>query len=111
MVIVADGSDEAHRRISRVLEGDPGMGVVRHVDAGYDKAVDIAKERGVKIQALLCDDNSLNRYQINGAAHLRAGQSRTPLDVIEDAAVLIKDDKNWRIAVTGLRLNQVLPLM
>jgi len=49
MVIVADGSDEAHQRISRVLEGDPGMGVVRHVDAGYDKAVDIAKERGVKI--------------------------------------------------------------
>ena len=49
MVIVADGTEAASQRISRVLEGDPGMGVVRHVDAGYDKAVDIAKERGVKI--------------------------------------------------------------
>ena len=49
MVIVADGTDEASARISRVLEGDPGMGVVRHVDAGYDRAVEVAKERGVKV--------------------------------------------------------------
>ena len=49
MVIVADGTEAAHQRISRVLEGDPGMGVVRHVDAGYEKAVDIAQERGVKV--------------------------------------------------------------
>ncbi|MEC8050885.1 MAG: urocanate hydratase [Myxococcota bacterium] len=49
MVIVADGTDAAARRISRVLEGDPGMGVVRHVDAGYDRAVDVAHERGVKV--------------------------------------------------------------
>ena len=49
MVIVADGTDAASRRISRVLEGDPGMGVVRHVDAGYDRAVDVAHERGVKV--------------------------------------------------------------
>ena len=52
MVIVADGTDAADRRLERVLEGDPGMGVVRHVDAGYDKAKDIAKERGVKIPGL-----------------------------------------------------------
>ncbi len=52
MVIVADGTDAAARRLERVLEGDPGMGVVRHVDAGYDKAKDIAKERGVKIPGL-----------------------------------------------------------
>ena len=49
MVIVADGTDEAAERLERVLEGDPGMGVVRHVDAGYDKAVEIAKTRGAKI--------------------------------------------------------------
>lgn len=49
MVIVADGTDEAAERLERVLEGDPGMGVVRHVDAGYDKAVEIAKTRGVKV--------------------------------------------------------------
>jgi urocanate hydratase len=48
-VIVADGTPEAAKRIERVLTTDPGMGVVRHVDAGYDKAIDFAKENGVKI--------------------------------------------------------------
>ncbi|HPH97495.1 MAG TPA: urocanate hydratase [Anaerolineaceae bacterium] len=48
-VIVADGTPEAARRIERVLTSDPGMGVVRHVDAGYDRAVDVAKARGVRI--------------------------------------------------------------
>jgi urocanate hydratase len=52
MVIVADGTDEAAARLERVLEGDPGMGVVRHVDAGYDKAKDIARTRGVKVPGL-----------------------------------------------------------
>jgi urocanate hydratase len=49
MVIVADGTDAAARRIERVLTSDPGMGVVRHVDAGYDLAIQTAKEKGVKI--------------------------------------------------------------
>jgi len=49
MVIVADGTDEAERRIERVLTSDPGMGVVRHVDAGYDEAIEVARERGVRI--------------------------------------------------------------
>ena len=49
MVIVADGSKEADERLSRVLTSDPGMGVVRHVDAGYDLAKKVAKEKGVKI--------------------------------------------------------------
>ena len=49
MVIVADGTDEAAARLERVLTSDPGMGVVRHVDAGYDEAKDAAKERGVYI--------------------------------------------------------------
>ena len=49
MVIVADGTEEAARRIERVLTSDPGMGVVRHVDAGYDLAVQTAKEKGVNI--------------------------------------------------------------
>ena len=48
-VIVADGTPEAARRLERVLTVDPGMGVARHVDAGYPRAVDVAKERGVKI--------------------------------------------------------------
>ncbi len=49
MVIVADGTPEAAKRLQRVLTSDPGMGVIRHVDAGYDEAVKVAKEKNVKI--------------------------------------------------------------
>lgn len=49
MVIVADGTDAAARRLERVLTSDPGMGVIRHADAGYDLAIDCAKERGVHV--------------------------------------------------------------
>ncbi len=52
MVVVADGTDLARRKLERVLTTDPGMGVVRHVDAGYEHAVDIARERGVHIPRL-----------------------------------------------------------
>lgn len=51
-VIVADGTPEAAVRLERVLTVDPGMGVVRHVDAGYQRAIDVARERGVKIPML-----------------------------------------------------------
>jgi urocanate hydratase len=49
MVCVADGSDLAAEKLDRVLTSDPGMGVIRHVDAGYDRAVEVAEERGVRI--------------------------------------------------------------
>ena len=49
MVIVADGTPEAAARLKRVLTTDPGCGVMRHVDAGYEIAIETAKERGVKI--------------------------------------------------------------
>ncbi|HEX2295411.1 MAG TPA: urocanate hydratase [Actinomycetota bacterium] len=49
MVVVADGSDDAAERLERVLDTDPGMGVVRHVDAGYGRAIDVAGERGVHV--------------------------------------------------------------
>ncbi len=49
MVVVADGTDSMARRLSRVLTADPGIGVMRHADAGYDKALWVARERGVKI--------------------------------------------------------------
>ncbi|MED2937115.1 urocanate hydratase [Cytobacillus horneckiae] len=52
MVIVADGTKEAESRLERVLTTDPGMGIVRHVDAGYDKAIETAKEKGVNIPML-----------------------------------------------------------
>jgi urocanate hydratase len=48
-VCVVDGSELAGRKAERVLTNDPGMGVIRHVDAGYDEAVEVAAERGVVI--------------------------------------------------------------
>jgi urocanate hydratase len=48
-VCVADGTELAAQKIARVLTNDPGMGVIRHVDAGYDRAVEVAEERGVRI--------------------------------------------------------------
>jgi len=49
LVIVADGSDDAARRIARVLWNDPASGVMRHADAGYDAAVDCARENGLDL--------------------------------------------------------------
>ncbi len=51
-VIVADGTPEAAERLSRVLTNDPGTGVMRHVDAGYEEAIEFAREQGVKIPML-----------------------------------------------------------
>jgi urocanate hydratase len=48
-VTVADGTDEMARRIERVLTNDPGIGVARHVDAGYDEAVEFARKKGLKV--------------------------------------------------------------
>ncbi len=52
MVVVADGSKEADERLSRVLNTDPGMGIIRHADAGYELAIQTAKERGVRVPML-----------------------------------------------------------
>jgi urocanate hydratase len=49
MVCVADGSDLAAEKLDRVLTTDPGMGVIRHADAGYERATEVAEERGVRI--------------------------------------------------------------
>jgi urocanate hydratase len=49
MVVVADGTDDAARKLERVLTNDPGTGVMRHADAGYERAVEVARERGVRI--------------------------------------------------------------
>jgi urocanate hydratase len=48
MVVVADGSAESERRLERVLTSDPGMGVIRHADAGYEEAATFAREHGIK---------------------------------------------------------------
>jgi urocanate hydratase len=55
MVVVADGSEAAARRLERVLTTDPGTGVMRHADAGYPEAIATAKERGVKIPMMRRD--------------------------------------------------------
>jgi len=51
-VIVADGTPEAAARLQRVLTADPGMGVVRHADAGYPQAIQFAREHDIKIPML-----------------------------------------------------------
>ena len=53
VVIVCDGSEEADKRIARVLWNDPGTGVMRHADAGYDIAIDCAKEKGLDLPGIL----------------------------------------------------------
>jgi urocanate hydratase len=52
MVVVADGTDEGAQRLERVLTSDPGMGVIRHVDAGYDLAIKTAKEKDIRVPML-----------------------------------------------------------
>ena len=48
-VVVADGTDLARQKIERVLVNDPGTGVMRHVDAGYERAAEVARERGLRV--------------------------------------------------------------
>jgi len=52
MVAVADGTDLAAEKLARVLVADPGMGVIRHADAGYDRAIEVADQRGVRLPML-----------------------------------------------------------
>jgi len=52
MVIVADGTEESKKKLERVLTVDPGLGVARHADAGYEEAIKTAKEKGIKIPML-----------------------------------------------------------
>ncbi len=49
MVVVADGTDNSKRRLERVLTSDPGMGVLRHADAGYSKAIEFARTHGIDV--------------------------------------------------------------
>jgi urocanate hydratase len=52
MCLVADGTKEAERRVVNVLTTDPGTAIVRHADAGYEKAKQMAKEHGINIPML-----------------------------------------------------------
>jgi urocanate hydratase len=52
MVVVADGSSLADEKLERVLTTDPGMGVIRHADAGYERAIEVARESGIRVPML-----------------------------------------------------------
>jgi urocanate hydratase len=52
MVVVADGTDEMAERLERVLTTDPGMGVARHADAGYDASIALAEQTGLDLPSL-----------------------------------------------------------
>jgi urocanate hydratase len=52
MVVVADGTELAAQKLERVLTSDPAMGVLRHADAGYERAIQVAQERGIRIPML-----------------------------------------------------------
>jgi urocanate hydratase len=49
MVVVADGTEAMGRRLERVLTTDPGLGVIRHADAGYERAIEVAREKGIRM--------------------------------------------------------------
>ncbi|MFY8210509.1 MAG: hypothetical protein ACOVOE_14520, partial [Caulobacter sp.] len=53
MVIVCDGTEAAAKRVARVLWNDPATGVMRHADAGYDIALDCAREKGLDLPGIL----------------------------------------------------------
>jgi urocanate hydratase len=59
MVVVADGSREADEKLQRVLTCDPGLGVVRHADAGYPEAIETARRHGITIPPLSGSGGSL----------------------------------------------------
>jgi urocanate hydratase len=58
MVVVADGTDLAAQRLDRVLTTDPGTGVIRHADAGYERAIEVARERGIRLPMLDPEDSA-----------------------------------------------------
>ena len=69
MVVVADGTPLAAEKLERVLTTDPGMGVIRHADAGYERAIEVARERGVRVPML--DEGGLIARPRGVSAHAR----------------------------------------
>ena len=70
MVIVADGTDDAARRLERVLWNDPGTGVMRHADAGYDIAIDCAREQGLDLPMVAASEAQIPTGMIDARRRL-----------------------------------------
>ena len=99
MVVVADGTDDAADRLERVLDADPGTGVMRHADAGYEDALDAAREAGLdlpcrlaRVARLLVRDLAQLATPAGRSAPLR-GAELGAVDVVEDAFVLCVDGR------------------
>ena len=82
MVIVADGTDDAARRLERVLWNDPATGVMRHADAGYEIAIDCAREQGLDLPMILIVIPALSRDPASFEAR-KAGRPRIKSGVTE----------------------------
>ena len=105
VVIVCDGTDAAARRIARVLFNDPATGVMRHADAGYERASEVAEERGVRIPmredpVLVRRGIAVDRDRAVGAGAERSADSLAEaakmLEVIADSAPgLTADPDSW----------------
>ena len=98
MVVVADGSAERPRRLERVLTSDPGMGVVRHVDAGYDDAIKCAeaRRRGAGVELL---SSKPWRLPLN----LKAGRLASGRSVAWSVAALWGGRRRWEVHGTAGR--------
>jgi urocanate hydratase len=77
MVVVADGTAEMDRRLERVLTSDPGLGVVRHADAGYPEAIRFAETHGIKRPGALSRRANLSRDRKGAVATLESNAAPT----------------------------------
>ena len=117
MVVVADGTDDAAERLERVLTTDPGTGVLRHADAGYDEALEAAREHGLRVpgrdrlERRSCrrssSATSLRSSPRRGTLRRCAGAALGELRVIENGYVLceagrIRRSGRWRSSMRAL---------
>ena len=86
LVVVADGSERAERKLARVLKTDPGMGIVRHVDAGYPEAMEAARELGVRIPM---QDRRSGRRVDSPEVRISNGAQMAQALLVEHAAELV----------------------
>jgi urocanate hydratase len=99
--VVADGTKQAAQRLERVLTNDPGMGVIRHADAGYERAIEVAGERGVVIpmaeSAISRQPSAISIEPVDGSqstVHSRNGEPRTESGEREEPAPMSEEGES-----------------